>query len=588
MGGGASKKQQPTSRGSGSGVGQAGGNRDKALDLTKVQKSAEQNNVEDFILADDNSASQKSPEVSQVRSSSGVSKTSSKISPKNEDSVPVPTKGAWDDKAASSALKKSSKERKRPPELSLIETPNQASAPGLIDLPSPQSSEESFCVVEESAHGGLPVGWETAVDQSGRTYFYNKALQVSQWHKPEEQSGPTARKASPKKSSKATSTGKQSKFHDDFSSVLPASDNRPFLGVEIDIQIKPGEIQNASFCPAKQGGDATRMTLFAGIMDNDRSTRYASLQELCDILKKEDDGSLEPEFNLTMITEVMGILMDPELEVRSKAAETALNMAANEAFCNVTLEVILERLYEMLQASQDSEEASDLCSGACILITRALNQFLSREAAQAKWGSDIATSKVHLQAAIWDMTALVQRALNDQLSEAAKESAINLAVAVYLHLGVDESSNLLDGCHPSIVSFLFEKFADAEDQGVPFSPAWGDTPAASYSAKMAAARADDEVFNAHRSRGITANEESLMDDILEEVGLTFDDVNECLVRDKILCSASTARAFPQSKLRMGAPTLDEELAGLGLPDDLMQWTKTVLADDIGAGDNELS
>jgi hypothetical protein len=294
-----------------------------------------------------------------------------------------------------------------------------------------------------------------------------------------------------------------------------------------------------------------------------------------------------------MVTEIMGLLMDPDLEVRSKAAETALNMAVSASFSNVTLEVVLERLYGMLQVSQHSSEDADLCSGACILVAKALDKFLSPEAAKTKWGSDIATSKVHLQAAIWDMTPLVQRGLNDELSEAAKKSASNLAVAVYLHLGVDESSNLLDGCSPSMVSYLFEKFADAEDVDAPVSPPWNLTPAVSNRAEVVAARADEEVRNVPRShgitanedrRGITANEESLMDDILEEVGLAFDDVNERLVRDKILCSASSGRTFTQSKLKMGpASSIDEELAGLGLPDDLMQWTKTVLTDD-----NELS
>lgn len=512
MGGGASKKQQASKQGpqaTGTGACTA-----KAQEVPKpppgpkaTQEKRGANKVEDFIGTPSPPGS---PEISPVGNSKAAP-SASKISPKKGVSAASPKKGAWDDK--SSACNTSTKVKKRPPELSL-ETPSEANR-GMIDLDSPHSSEESFCVVDEM-------------------------------------------KRSPKKA------GKTKKVNEEFSSVLPAQSNGSKT------------LQNPTIHASQQAGKATRITLFAGIMDNDRSARYTALQELCESLTQDDDGSVEPEFNLTMITEIMGLLMDSEFDVRSKAAETALNMARSESFSNITLEVVLERLYAMFQASQDTDEAADLCSGACIIIARALKEFLSRDAENTMWGSDIATSKVHLQAAIWDMTALVQRGLNDELSAAAKESASNLAVAVYLYLGVDESSNLIDGCSPSVIHNLFEKFADAEDSDAPISLTWQDTPAAFKCA-------DVDLFNAHRSFEITANEESLMDDILEEVGLAFDDVNERLVRDKIICNASSGRAFAQSKLKKGPAALDDELAGLGLPDDLMQWTKTVLGDD-----NELS
>jgi len=493
--------------------------------------------VENFLPECSTPTPPGSPEKSPTKSSN--SKMASKTSPKTpapEAPAPeAPKKGAWGEAKAT---------KKRPPELTAIDTPHSSVPGGMIDLPSPNSSEESFCVVDES----------------------------------------TNKKISPRKSAKSATNRKNDK---DFSEVLPVQKSRAEPGALLEIDVRISQMQTPKALPPQRGG-ATRITLFAGIMDSDRSTRYAALHELCELLKEEDDGSVEPEFNLTMVTEIMGLLMDRELEVRSKAAETAVNMAASESFPNITLEVLLERLYAMLQASQDTDEAADLCSGACVLVTRSLNTFFGPEAQKSKWGSDVANSRVHLQAAIWDMTALVQRGLNEELSKAAKESAIDLAVAVFLHLGVDESSNLLDGCSPSMVSFLFEKFADAEGQDAPISPNWpGVTPSVANKTTMASAQqAAEEVYNKRaqaKDLSITANEESLMDDILEEVGLAFDDVNERLVRDKIICNASNGRTFTQSKLKKGPHSLDDELAGLGLPDDLMQWTKTVLADD-----NELS
>jgi hypothetical protein len=100
---------------------------------------------------------------------------------------------------------------------------------------------------------------------------------------------------------------------------------------------------------------------------------------------------------------------------------------------------------------QDLGLSSTLCSGVCSFLITAIEQMFLVDA-------------VMLQAALCETIPIIQKGLSGDLGCVAQEAATNLAVAVYLRLGVDESSQLLEGLEIAIVSSVFERFVDAEEE----------------------------------------------------------------------------------------------------------------------------
>jgi len=138
----------------------------------------------------------------------------------------------------------------------------------------------------------------------------------------------------------------------------------------------------------------------------------------------------------------------------------------------------------------------------------------------------------------------------------ATEVAYDLAVAVYVHLGVDESSQLLEGLPISVVSSAFERFVDAEEKVCSIVQDEVYTPSEASPARFA--RENDH----------------FIEKVLEDVEFAFAD--DMVGRDK-------DKPWSSPTKKLGKPldsrTVDEELIHLGVPDDLLQWACELVVED---------
>jgi len=243
----------------------------------------------------------------------------------------------------------------------------------------------------------------------------------------------------------------------------------------------------------------------------------------------------------------VGFLADQDQQTQVSAVNALITSAQLPALGLMT---VLDHVHCARQAVRNS---GDFCCGMCLFLVTALEYFLGNDATKF---SDTAMSKVMLQAAVWDAAPLIQQGLAGVLGCKAKETATKLAVAVYVHLGVDESSQLLEGLEISVIRSVFEHFVEAEERGCAMAQDEAYTPSEASPAKLA--RENDP----------------FIEKVLEDVELAFADDRILREKDKPWSSPTKRLVVP-----LDSPAVDEDLVHLGLSDDLLQWACDVLVED---------
>jgi len=241
--------------------------------------------------------------------------------------------------------------------------------------------------------------------------------------------------------------------------------------------------------------------------------------------------------------QIGSLLADTEHTTQESAAR-ALLIAAQ--FPSIGLQQVMDTIYSVRQHSS----GTSLCSGVSLFLSITLESMASNTLSD-----DIASATVYFQAALWDFTPMLQNALAGAYGPRSEELAKDLAVRVYLHMGVNESSQLIDGLDSSAIRDLFERFAEAEEQE---------------------AEANGETYHVGRVESpaspsrLCREREDLMDEILEEVGVVFH--SDMIMRDKIVLRNGDDVAD------IANGNVEEELFELGLSDDLYHWASSVLVD----------
>lgn len=226
------------------------------------------------------------------------------------------------------------------------------------------------------------------------------------------------------------------------SSTAPPDSEAPGEPPDGFVEPPPEKEKREALGPEERGREALRR----GLRGDSPRARLAALARFLVVLRAGERAGAPAS---ALLGVVAALLRDAAPEVREAAAAAAVE--ATQA-AGLSLPGVLEHVYSATVASGVTAAS---CRGACCFLTPLLEQGRPRGASEE--------NRVHLQAALGDFAPLLRQGLSGELGPEAEEEAAVLAVAVYLHLGVAASSQLLEGLEASKVSWMFEQFMIAEE-----------------------------------------------------------------------------------------------------------------------------
>mmetsp|Transcript_15072 Transcript_15072/g.45189 ORF Transcript_15072/g.45189 Transcript_15072/m.45189 type:complete len:615 (-) Transcript_15072:396-2240(-) len=303
--------------------------------------------------------------------------------------------------------------------------------------------------------------------------------------------------------------------------------------------------------------------------------RMVAMDLFVDVMGLEECAP-RPEVDLAL-----GVLLD-HVSVTLGDSNVRLHEAARKCvlFCAERgvpgLVAMLKTLRDRLEAVAKSRDKTKVYFGVLDTVIILLQHFPGRRAGDRE-EADEEDEESWTEA---DVLPFVVAGLDDTLGTRVRGRAVALAVTVFQTLGAEAVQPMLDGLRPAKQQLLKQKFQEAEEGGLDMPVDGGDRAA---SALMGSGQLDGLMVcgsgmkpggHAHEGQDLLPGsvhaefeEEFMMDNILEEVGMVFG--GSGIMNDEI---AGPFYGMPADYQRggLGLPdALEEELLQMGLGMDML-------------------